>query len=272
MEQSIEKQTTIFSRYMQSFVDRIPALVVAVITVIIGIILAKIVKKILNKMLFKYKSSTGLVSFLINFIQVVIILISFMQALSGLGVNTTSFAAILGAAGFSIGLAFKEVISNLGSCMIILFFRPFDVGDYIQCNAIEGTVYEIQMFSTTLKTNDNKLVILPNSLITTNAITNFTAQDKRRIDFIFNVEYDTDVKKMYDIAHRLFEDDECVLNSPKPLIGVESMDNNIIKFVAKPWVKTDDYWKTYYKLMEEFKEEFDEHGIVLTRINMLNNK
>ena len=270
MEQSIEKQTTIFNRYMEGFMDKIPALIVALITIIIGVIIAKIVKKILNKLLYKYKSSTGLISFLINFIQVVIMIIAFMQAMSGLGVNTTSFAAILGAAGFSIGLAFKEVISNLGSCMIILFFKPFDIGDYIQCDSIEGTVYEIQMFSTTLKTNDNKLVILPNSLITTNAITNFTAQEKRRIDFIFNVEYDTDVKKMYDIAHKLFDANEKVLKSPKPLIGVESMDNNIIKFVAKPWVKTEDYWSTYYNLIEEFKEEFDENGIVLTRINMIN--
>lgn len=270
MEQSIEKQTSIFNKYMENFIDKIPSLVVAIITIIIGVIIAKIIKKILNKMLFKYKSSTGLISFLINSTQVVIILIAFMQALSGLGVNTTSFAAILGAAGFSIGLAFKEVISNLGSCMIILFFKPFDIGDYIQCDSIEGTVYDIQMFSTTLRTNDNKLVVLPNSLITTNAIINFTAQEKRRIDFIFNVEYDTDVKKMYDIAHKLFEADDNVLSSPKALIGVESMDNNIIKFVAKPWVKTEHYWETHYRLMEEFKEEFDKNGIVLTRINMLN--
>lgn len=270
MEESIQKQTTIFTRYMDAFMDKLPSVIIAIITVIIGVIIAKIVKKMLTRMLRKYKSSVGMVSFLINLSQVLIIITACMQALSGLGANTTSFAAVLGAAGFSIGLAFKEVIANLGSCMIILFFRPFDIGDYITCESTEGTVYEIQMFSTTLKTNDNKLVIVPNTLVTTNPVINYTAQEKRRIDYVFNVEYHTDVKKLYEIANRLFEEEPKILNSPKPLIGVESMDNNIIRFVAKPWVKTDDYWDIYYKLMEDFKHEFDIHGIQMSRINIVN--
>lgn len=271
MEASIQKQTTIFTRYMDTFMDKLPAIIIAVITIIISVIIAKVVKRMLTRLLKKYKSSVGLVSFLINLSQVVIIIGGCMQALGGLGVNTTSFAAVLGAAGFSIGLAFKEVLANLGSCMIILFFKPFDIGDYIMCDSTEGTVYEIQMFSTTLKTNDNKLIILPNTQITTNAVTNFTSQDKRRIDYVFNVEYDTNVKRLYEIANRLFDEEPKILNSPKPLIGVESMDNNMIRFVAKPWVRTDDYWDIYYKLMEEFKHEFDKYGIELSRVNIVNN-
>ncbi len=317
MEESIQKQTTIFARYVDMFMEKLPSLIIAIITVIIGVIIAKVVKRMLTRFLKKYKSSVGLVSFFINLSQVTIIitacmqalsglgvnttsfaavlgaagfsiglvgLVSFfinlsqvtiiitacMQALSGLGVNTTSFAAVLGAAGFSIGLAFKEVLANLGSCMIILFFKPFDIGDYIMCEGTEGTVYEIQMFSTTLKTNDNKLIIVPNTQVTTNPVINFTAQEKRRIDYVFNVEYDTDVKKLYEIANKLFDSDPSILNSPKPLIGVESMDNNIIRFVAKPWVSTKDYWDTYYRLMEAFKHEFDINGIELSRVHIVN--
>ncbi len=269
MEKSIVKQTTIFTRYMDSFMEKLPAFLVAIITVVIGIILAKIVKKMLTKFFRKYKSSAGIITFLINFAQVAIIIAACLQALNGMGVNTTSFAAVLGAAGFSIGLAFKEVLANLGSCMIVLFFKPFDIGDYIMCESIEGTVYEIQMFSTTLKTNDNKLIIVPNTQLTTNPVTNFTSQEKRRIDYIFNVEYDTDVKKLYEIANKIFEAETSVLDSPQPLIGVESMDNNIIKFVAKPWVKTEDYWDVYYKIMEEFKHEFDLNGIELSRVHIV---
>lgn len=270
MEESIQKQTTIFARYVDMFMEKLPSLIIAIITVIIGLIIAKVVKRMLTRFLKKYKSSVGLVSFFINLSQVTIIITACMQALSGLGVNTTSFAAVLGAAGFSIGLAFKEVLANLGSCMIILFFKPFDIGDYIMCEGTEGTVYEIQMFSTTLKTNDNKLIIVPNTQVTTNPVINFTAQEKRRIDYVFNVEYDTDVKKLYEIANKLFDSDPSILNSPKPLIGVESMDNNIIRFVAKPWVSTKDYWDTYYRLMEAFKHEFDINGIELSRVHIVN--
>ncbi|MDY4561556.1 MAG: mechanosensitive ion channel [Peptostreptococcus porci] len=269
MEESIEKQTSIMNKYMGVFVDKIPSIIVAIITIIIGIIIAKIVKKILNKALSKYKSSTGLVGFMINFVQFIIIIFAFMQALGGLGVNTTSLAAMLGAAGFSIGLAFKEVLSNFGSSMIILFFKPFDVGDYIKCEENEGTVESIQIFSTTLKTVDNKHIILPNFQLTTNPVINYTSQNVRRIDFVFYVDYNTEIKDLYSIANSIFEYEKRILSSPEPLIGVDSMNNNMIKFIAKPWVKTDDYWNTYYSLMEKFKKEFDNNGIKMANVNIM---
>ena len=262
MEKTIEKQTTIFTKYIDIFTEKLPAILFAIVIIAIGILIAKLVKRFLNRILTKYKSSIGVVTFMINFVQVTIIIIAFMQAMSVLGVNTTSFVAVLGAAGFSIGLAFKEVLSNLGSCLIILFFKPFEIGDFINCQDNEGTVMEILMFSTSLKTNDNKLIVMPNFQLTSNPVINYTAQKKRRIDFVFNVEYDTNVKVLYEISNR-------ILSSPKPLIGVESMNNNIIKFIAKPWVKTEDYWSVYYKLMEEFKHEFDQHGIKFSRINLV---
>lgn len=269
MEKTIEKQTTIFTKYIDIFTEKLPAIVFAIVIIAIGILIAKLVKRFLNRILTKYKSSIGVVTFMINFVQVTIIIIAFMQAMSILGVNTTSFVAVLGAAGFSIGLAFKEVLSNLGSSLIILFFKPFEIGDFINCQDNEGTVMEILMFSTSLKTNDNKLIVMPNFQLTSNPVINYTAQRKRRIDFVFNVEYDTNVKVLYEISNRLFDQEDRILSSPKPQIGVESMNNNIIKFIARPWVKTEDYWSVYYKLMEEFKHEFDQHGIKFSRINLV---
>lgn len=269
MEETIVEHTTVLSKYISLFIDKLPQIISSIVIILIGVLVAKVVKKILTRALYKYKSSSGLVTFLINLVQVCIILLAAMQALSSLGVNTTSFAAILGAAGFSVGLAFKEILANLGSCMIVLFFRPYQIGDYILCDAIEGTVFDIQMFATSLRTTDNKIVVMPNSLMTTNPLINFTALEKRRINFIFDVEYDTNVPTLYEIANRLFSDESRILNDPQPLIAIDSMDNNILTFVAKPWVKTDDYWDVYYKLMEEFKSEFDKNNIKLSHINMI---
>lgn len=269
MEETIEKQTSIFSRYMDMFVNKIPEIVVAIIILIIGVIIAKISKRILSRVLIKYKSSIGIVSFFINSVQVIIMAIAVIQSLSALGVNTTSFAAVIGAAGLSIGFAFKEIISNLGASMIILFFKPFLLGDYIKCGDIEGNVESMYMVSTTLKTVDNKLIIMPNYQLVTNPIINFTNQMNRRIDYTFNVEFETDLKVLYDIAHRIFEEDKRILKDPKPLIGVDSVDNNIVKFVAKPWVKTGDYWDVYYDVMERFKHEFEEKNVNLVRYTIV---
>lgn len=271
VQNTIEKQTTILGVYSEKLTAMLPQIIFAFILFIVSMFVAKFVKFLLTRLLDKYKTSIGIISLIINFVQVTIILVGIMQALAVMGVNTASFAAILGAAGFSIGLAFKEVLANLGSCLIILFFKPFQLGDYIKCETTEGTVTDIHMFSTVLTTVDNKLIILPNSQITSNPVINYTAQDKRRMDFIFNVEYDTNVQVLYEIANRLFGEDKRVLDNPKPLIGVDSMNNKIIRFIAKPWVKTQDYWEVYYKLMEEFKNEFDKNNIKLASGFVINN-
>lgn len=271
MENTIEKQTTILGMYSEKLTAMLPEIIFSLILFIVSLFVAKLVKMILTRLLDKYKTSIGLVSLIINFVQVTIILVGIMQSLAVLGVNTASFAAILGAAGFSIGLAFKEVLANLGSCFIILFFKPFQLGDYIKCEATEGTVTEINMFSTVLTTVDNKLITLPNSQITSSPVINYTAQNKRRMDFIFNVEYDTDIQVLYEIANRLFSEEKRILDNPAPLIGVDSMNNKIIRFIAKPWVNTGDYWQVYYKLMEEFKNEFDQKNIKLASGFVINN-
>lgn len=271
MENTIEKQTTILGMYSEKLTAMLPEIIFSLILFIVSLFVAKLVKMILTRLLDKYKTSIGLVSLIINFVQVTIILVGIMQSLAVLGVNTASFAAILGVAGFSIGLAFKEVLANLGSCLIILFFKPFQLGDYIKCEATEGTVTEINMFSTVLTTVDNKLITLPNSQITSSPVINYTAQNKRRMDFIFNVEYDTDIQVLYEIANRLFSEEKRILDNPAPLIGVDSMNNKIIRFIAKPWVNTGDYWQVYYKLMEEFKNEFDQKNIKLASGFVINN-
>lgn len=269
MEESIEKQTTILNKYIDRFLDIIPEIIIALIVFVIGIFISKIIKKMMTRFFDRYQTSRVAIAFFINIVQSSIIVFVIIQSLSILGMNTGSLTAIFGAAGISVGFAFKDVISNLCACLIIVFFRPFEIGDYIKCADVEGVVKDIQIFSTNLSMVDNKTIIMPNINIVSNPVINYTAQNKRRIDFTFNIEYDTDIKLLYDITERLFLGEERILDNPKPLVGIDSMENNYIKFVAKPWVKTDDYQNVFYKLMDEFKEEFDKNEIRLAKINII---
>ena len=217
----------------------------------------KYVEEQYSKVLEKYTSGKGFTNFIVYGVYISIIVVSTLNSLEMIGIKTTSVVTIVGAAGFSIGLAFKEVLSNLASGFIILFFQPFKIGDYIQASDtnVEGTVHDIQIFSTILKTVDNKTIIIPNFQITSNNIINYTNQNIRRIDFSFTVDYNTNIGVLKGIVEEIFEKDSRVLSDPKPLIGINSMGNNSMEFVSKPWVKTEDYWDAYYDLMEEIKRK-----------------
>ncbi|TQQ83150.1 mechanosensitive ion channel [Peptacetobacter hominis] len=259
------KSSMAFQSIINSAAEKIPSLIYAIILFLIGFAIAKACKKVVSKILCKYTSGKGITNFIVYGVYISIIVVAALNSLDMIGIKTTSVVTIIGAAGFSVGLAFKEVLSNLASGIIILFFRPFNIGDYIQGgeNNIEGTVSDIQIFSTVLKTPDNKTITVPNFQITANDIINYTHQDMRRVDFVFNVAYDTDINLLKSIVNDVFENDSRVLKDPRPLIGINSMGNNTIEFISKPWVKTEEYWDAYYDLMEKIKYRFDENNIVL---------
>lgn len=233
------------------------SIVYAIIVLIIGLYISKIVKKLVSKFLFKYNIGKGVTNFIVYGIYISMISVVTLTCLEIIGVKTTSVVAVLGAAGFSIGLAFKEILSNLGSGMIILFFKPFNIGDYIQGSGVEGFVSDIQVFSTVLKTPDNKTIIVPNLQLTSNNIVNYTHQEKRRIDFSYIVSYDSDIDLVKKILSDIFEEEKRILKEPKPIIGIYSIENNTVNIVARPWVKTDDYWDVYFDIMERVKKQFD---------------
>lgn len=252
-------------------IDKIPSLIYSLIFFFVGLAIAKICRRIVSNILEKYTSGKGITNFIVYGVYISIIVVVVLNSLDMIGIKTTSVVTIVGAAGFSIGLAFKELLSNLASGFIILFFKPFEIGDYIQASDtnVEGTVADIQIFSTILKTPDNKTIIIPNFQITSNNIINYTHQNIRRIDFTFNVDYDTNVGVLKNIVQEIFEEDKRVLTDPKPLIGINSMGNKSMEFISRPWVKTEDYWNAYYELMEKIKEKFDENGIVLPQVNVV---
>lgn len=252
-----------FENITEGITETSSKLIYAIVILIIGIYVSKWIRKIVSKFLEKYSVSKGISNFIVYGVYISLLSIVAITCLDIMGIKTTSVVAVLGAAGFSIGLAFKEILSNVGSGMIILFFRPFAIGDYIQAPGVEGFVEDIQIFSTVLKTADNKTVIVPNFQLTSNNITNFTHQDKRRVDFSYNIAYDSDLDLVKKVLEDIFKEDKRIMEEPKHIIGINAIGNNAMQIVARPWVHTDDYWDVYFDVMEKVKRKFDENNIEL---------
>lgn len=214
-----------------------------------------------KKAMQKAKMDETIVKFLGNVIYGGLLLFIILAALSNLGVNTTSFIAVLGAAGLAVGLAFQGTLSNVGAGVLLIFFRPFSVGDFIQAAGESGMVEEINLFSVLLKTGDNKQIIIPNSAIIGGNITNFSAKDTRRVDFTFGIGYDDDLKLAKSTLEEIVKSDERVLDDPTPFVAVSELADSSVNFVVRAWVKSGDYWGVYFDTLEKVKLVFDEKGI-----------
>ncbi len=227
----------------------------------IGKKVARILTNITKKAMDKAKMDETITKFLSNVIYGGLLLFIILAALSNLGVNTTSFIAVLGAAGLAVGLAFQGTLSNIGAGVLLIFFRPFRVGDFIQAAGESGVVEEINLFSVLLKTGDNKQIIIPNSSIIGGNIVNFSAKDTRRVDFTFGIGYDDDLKLAKETLQEIISEDERVLKDPAPFVAVSELADSSVNFVVRAWVKSGDYWGVYFDTIEKVKVTFDEKGI-----------
>ena len=226
-----------------------------------GIWLAKQIKKYVVLMMEKRNVDALLASFSSNIVYVALVAFVVIAALSQLGIQTTSFVAIIGAAGLAIGLALQGSLANFASGVMIIAFRPFKVGDFIEAGGVAGVVEGIQIFSTQMRTGDNKAIILPNSGITSGNITNYSAKDTRRVDMVFGIGYDDDIKKTKDILMELITDDERILKDPEPLVAVSELGDSSVNFVVRPWVNSADFWGVKFDYTEAVKLRFDKEGI-----------
>jgi small conductance mechanosensitive channel len=236
-------------------------IIAALLIFLIGKWLSGKISKLISKLLGKNRVDVTLLSFLENIIYYTLIIIVIIAALGQLGINTTSFLTIVGAAGLAIGLALKDSLSNFASGVMLILFRPFGVGDAVTAGGVSGSVVAISLFNTTLNTPDNQRIIVPNSSITGNVITNVTANDTRRVDLVIGVGYDDDIKKAKEVLTKIIQEEPRVLDTPKPLIAVSELADSSVNFVVRPWVKTSDYWAVYFDLTEKIKLTFDEQGI-----------
>ena len=204
-----------------------------------------------------------LIGFTSNVAYIAMIIFVIITALGHLGIQTTSFVAIIGAAGLAIALSLQSSLANFASGVMIILFRPFKTGDFIEAGGVSGVVEGIQIFSTQMKTGDNKSIIIPNASITGGNITNYSAKEERRVDMKFGIGYDDDLKKAKDILQDLVNKDERILEDPAPVIAVGELGDSSVNLICRPWVKTADYWAVYWDLTEAVKLRFDKEGITI---------
>ena len=244
-----------------SAVDFAIALVTAIAIFYVGRIAVRLITRGLRKLMNAKEVDQTLVSFISNLVNMVLMVIVAIAAIGALGIQTTSFIAILGAAGLAVGLALQGSLSNFASGVLIIIFRPYKVGDWVEAAGISGAVQEVQILTTVLKTGDNKQVIVPNSQIMSSVITNYSANDTRRVDLVAGVSYSDDLDKVRSVLEEVVAAEERVLADPAVTIAVSELADSSVNFVVRPWVKTSDYWGVYFALTEAIKKRFDEEGI-----------
>jgi small conductance mechanosensitive channel len=233
----------------------------AIIILILGRIAAGIGRKIVKKVLEKSKTDPAVVSFVGSMIYFLILIFAVLAALAKFGIQTASFVAILGAAGFAIGFALQGSLANFAAGVLILVLRPFKVGNFIDGAGVAGTVKEIQLFTTVLATPDNIKIMVPNGKLFGDTIKNFSGFDTRRVDLVIGIGYSSDIQKAYDVLMNLIKEDTRILSDPPTNIAVSELADSSINFVVRPWVKRQDYWGVKFDLTRKIKEAFDESGI-----------
>ncbi|MET0025819.1 MAG: mechanosensitive ion channel domain-containing protein [Sedimenticola sp.] len=228
---------------------------------IVGRLIAKVLVNLVKKLLVRAELDEILVRFITSIVNTILLLFVIIAALSQLGVDTTSLIALLGAAGLAIGLALQGSLQNFAAGVMLIIFRPFKIGDFVEAAGTMGVVESISIFSTVLRTGDNREVIVPNGTVYSGAITNYSAKEIRRIDMVFGIGYGDDIKRAREIIESILKGDVRVLDEPDYLVAVGELADSSVNFNVRPWVKSGDYWDVKFDLTERIKLAFDEEGI-----------
>lgn len=236
-------------------------ILMAIVLFIIGRLAISLLTGFLRRLMNRAKVDQTLSKFLMNLVNMLLMVILVIVALDYLGIETTSFIAILGAAGLAVGFALQASLSNFASGVMLIAFKPFQVGDFVEAGGTSGTVEEITIFNTVMRSSDNKKIIVPNGQITGRNIINNSAMDTRRVDMVFGIGYGDDIRKAKEILARLVNEDGRILKDPVPTIAVGELADSSVNFICRPWVKTADYWSVYWDLTEKVKLTFDAEGI-----------
>jgi small conductance mechanosensitive channel len=236
-------------------------IIAAIIILIVGRWVAKAVRSFIKRLLTKKEVDAAIISFVSSLAYFGLLAFIIIAALGQLGVQTASFVAIIGAAGLAIGLALQGSLANFAAGFLLILFHPFKVGDYITAGGASGTVEEIRIFTTQLKTPDNKTVIIPNAKLTGDNIVNYSAKETRRVDFVFGVGYTDDLQKVRQVLQDIVDNDSRVLRDPPPMIAVNELADSSVNFVVRVWVKSGDYWDVHFEAIENVKKRFDAEGI-----------
>ncbi|MEQ9424253.1 MAG: mechanosensitive ion channel [Cyclobacteriaceae bacterium] len=242
-------------------IEYLPKVALALITLIIGMMIIGAVVRALKKNLNRRESDSTLTTFLCSLLGVILKALLLISVAGMVGIETTSFVAILGAAGLAVGLALQGSLANFAGGVLILLFKPYRVGDFIDAQGHKGTVREIQIFNSVLKTPDNKTIIIPNGSLSNGSITNFSTEPQRRVDMTFGIGYGDDIDKAKTTLMELIEKDERILKDPEPFIALSELADSSVNFVMRVWCEASDYWGIYFDMHENVKKTFDQKGI-----------
>jgi small conductance mechanosensitive channel len=235
--------------------------IAAIVIFILGRWVALGVAKLIKRIMLKSKVDETLVSFVRHLSYVALLAFVVIAALNQLGIQTASFIAVLGAAGLAIGLALQGSLGNFAAGVLMIIFKPFKVGDFIDGGGVAGTVEKIEIFTTQLKTPDNKTIIIPNAKITGDNITNFNVKGTRRVDFVFGISYGDDIDKARGIIKEIIDQDERVMKEPEPAIVVSELADSSVNLTVRAWTSAADYWSFYFDTIESVKKQFDAQGV-----------
>jgi small conductance mechanosensitive channel len=228
---------------------------------IIGRWVAMAIRRGLERMMGKGRVDPIIIGFVGSISYIALLAFVVIAALGQLGIQTTSFIAILGAAGLAVGLALQGSLANFAAGFLMIIFRPFKVGDFVEAAGVAGVVKEIQIFTTTLKTGDNKTIIVPNAKISGDNIINYSAEENRRVDMTVGVAYDADLSKVREVLNDIISKDARILSEPEPLVVVGELADSSVNFIVRVWTKSADYWGVKFDATEAIKNRFDEAGI-----------
>ena len=240
-----------------------PKVVLAIVTLIIGLWLIRLITRATRKAMEKTKADKTLIPFITNLLSWLLKVLLFISAASMVGVATTSFIAVLGAAGLAIGLALQGSLGNFAGGVLLLIFKPYNVGDLIESQGHLGVVKEVQIFNTIMLTPSNKRVIIPNGAVSNGSIVNYSVEGLLRVDLVIGIAYESDIPKAKEILYKVMADHELVLDDPASQVAVSALADSSVNFVVRPWCKAADYWQVYFDITEAAKAGLEADGITI---------
>ncbi|MCD7730947.1 MAG: mechanosensitive ion channel [Oscillospiraceae bacterium] len=265
-----------FEKLWQSFLDYVPTLILAIVIYLVGCILNKVVLKLLGKGLEKSRLDKTVHEFIKSTVKIVLFGFIIVIVLTVLGIPMTSIITVIGSAGIAIGLALQSSLSNVAGGVIVLMGKNFKVGDYVCINGDEGTVAEISVICTKIITVDNKAIYIPNGTVSNAVVTNYTQERTRRVDLVFGISYDNDVKKAISVINNVLAENSKVLVDPSPFVHISAFSSSSVDITVRAWTESANYWDVYFALLQDIKEAFDKNDIVIPYnqidVHMIENK
>jgi len=261
MEPNIEAGMNLLDKLYNLLVSYGPKFIGAILVLIIGFWIIRIITRAVARLMKKRDLDPSLQPFFRSLISVLLKVLLVVSVMGMVGIQMTSFIAILGAAGLAVGMALSGTLQNFAGGVMILAFKPFKVGDYIDAQGYSGTVKEIQIFNTILKTPDNKTIIIPNGGLSTGSMTNYSTEPVRRVDWVFGIGYGDKFEKANEVLMKLIQDDNRILKDPEPFIALSELADSSVNVVVRAWVNAADYWGVYFDMNEKVYKSFDKEGL-----------